>query len=45
VRRHDEAGTRERGTGRGERKDGYREKATHLFKGYGSPLRPDGVSR
>src|SRR5882672_8075999 len=43
VRRHDQAGAREGRTGRREREDGYREKAAHLWKGYGRPLRPDGV--
>ena len=32
VRRHDEAGAGEGRTGRGERKDRYREKATHFMK-------------
>ena len=39
VRRHDQAGAREGRTGRREREDRYREKAAHLSKGYGSPLR------
>src|SRR5207302_9551817 len=41
VRRDDQAGTREGRTGRRERKDRYREKAAHLFTGYGPRLRPD----
>src|SRR5439155_7650422 len=41
VRRDDETGAGEGRPGRRERKDHYREKAAHLFRGYGEPLRPD----